>query len=321
MLLVFVVAVVLPVSTVLSILSSFFAYSNEGQSSPTRWLVSIMAPIAVSAWGLQKRSLDYSGALAGMFVGFVLTFSNYCFLAALLCFFVTASKATKFRGERKRILEDNYQEGGRRNWVQVLCNGGMAAEMSLIYLIDRGCGERMIDFVSEYRGSWLAISVLAAIACSNGDTWASEFGSVIGNSKPFLITGWRRVPRGTNGGISFVGTVSSALGGLAVGLAFYGCQLLSIGQYVLKEGPPQWPLPLIGLLAGFLGSLIDSVLGASLQFSGLNKKTGHVVEKPGPGVEHISGYALFDNHSVNLLSGVATSLIMPRIAVWLWEFV
>jgi uncharacterized membrane protein len=35
-----------------------------------------------------------------------------------------------------------------------------------------------------------------ALACSNGDTWASELGTVVGQTEPFLITSRQRVPRG-----------------------------------------------------------------------------------------------------------------------------
>lgn len=77
-----------------------------------------------------------------------------------MVFFVTSSKATKFRAEKKRKLEAEFKEGGQRNWIQVLCNGGMAAQLALLYLIDVGCGERPIDFDKEYRSSWLSIGIL-----------------------------------------------------------------------------------------------------------------------------------------------------------------
>ena len=50
--------------------------------------------------------------------------------------------------------------GGQRNWVQVLCNGGMAAQLAFLYILDLGCGERPIDFINDYRGSWLSLGVL-----------------------------------------------------------------------------------------------------------------------------------------------------------------
>lgn len=39
---------------------------------------------------------------------------------------------------------------------------------------------------------------LGALACSNGDTWASELGTVLTTASPRSITSWKRVPRGMN---------------------------------------------------------------------------------------------------------------------------
>lgn len=73
----------------------------------------------------------------------------------------------------------------------------------------------------------------------------------------------------------------------------------------------------MGGIAGLLGSIIDSVIGATLQYSGLDAQ-GRVVERPAPGVKHISGYRLLDNHSVNLISSILTGLITPFIAFSCW---
>lgn len=93
-------------------------------------------------------------------MGFVLTLTSFAHLACLMAFFVTSSKATKFRQEHKRKLETEFKEGGQRNWIQVLCNGGMATQLALLYLLDVGCGERPIDFDKDYRSSWLSIGIL-----------------------------------------------------------------------------------------------------------------------------------------------------------------
>lgn len=53
--------------------------------------------------------------------------------------------------------------GGQRNWIQVLCNGGMAAQLGLLYLLDVGASERPIDFVGDYRASWLSIGMLGKL--------------------------------------------------------------------------------------------------------------------------------------------------------------
>merc|ERR1712200_379909 len=74
-----------------------------------------------------------------------------------------------------------------------------ATELALLYLLDVGSADLPIDFRHHYRASWLGIGVLGALACCNGDTWASELGSVIAKSDPFLITTFEKVPKGTNG--------------------------------------------------------------------------------------------------------------------------
>lgn len=73
---------------------------------------------------------------------------------------------------------------------------------------------------------------------------------------------------GTNGGVSVMGLLSSLVGGCMVGLGYYMAILASLGPAVLESAPPQWPIIVIAALAGFLGSLIDSLLGATVQYSG-----------------------------------------------------
>lgn len=93
-------------------------------------------------------------------MGFILTLSSYAHLIALATFFVTGSKVTKFRSAEKKKIEANFKEGGQRNWIQVLCNGGMATQLALLYLLDVGSGERPIDFDKEYRSSWLSVGII-----------------------------------------------------------------------------------------------------------------------------------------------------------------
>ncbi|XP_070211275.1 transmembrane protein 19-like isoform X2 [Littorina saxatilis] len=293
----------------------------EGYQSPEPWrcLFAVMAPFFIAAYGLRKKSLCPSGALAGLMVGFFLTLSNLCFFAALLAFFICGSKATKYKGNMKRRLEDNFKEGGQRDWKQVVCNGGVGAWLAIMYMMETGCGERPINFSRHYEPSWLAMAILGSLACCCGDTFASEIGSVWNSQSPRLITTFRVVPRGTNGGVSLAGTIASGIGGLLVGVAYYLVLRVMVDIVPVHKNPPQWPVMAVGLVAGMVGSVIDSLLGALFQFSGYSKKEEKIVEQPGPGVDHISGLPLLDNHSVNLLSAFCTALVTPFIAasiVW-----
>lgn len=284
----------------------------------SRCIFAVTISLLVAGWGMRKKSLDLTGALGGIIVGLVLTFSSYCFLACLLTFFYTSSKATHFHSKKKRKFEDNYREGGQRNWIQVVCNGGTATQLSLIYLLSGGVGEAPLEFEKDFFRSWLSAAVLAALAGANGDTWASEIGTVLSENKPRLITTLREVPTGTNGGVSCVGIIVSALGGAAVGVAYFLCLFFTTdisNELVYRQAVL---LIFTGAFAGLFGSIFDSLLGATLQYSGIDSYSGKIVEKPGPGVKHISGISVLDNHSVNMIMSIASSVVVPSVTAKLY---
>ncbi|XP_017080071.1 transmembrane protein 19 isoform X1 [Drosophila eugracilis] len=299
--------------------SDFEGYPTESRViPPVRWLFSTLAPLALMTVALRRRSVNRSGAALGILVAFILSIASHPFFASLVVFFFSSSRATKFRAHMKRRFESDFREGeGQRNWVQVLCNGGMAAQLALLYLLDCGSGERSIDFSREYRSSWLGVAVMSAFACCNGDTWSSELGSVLSQRDPVSIITWRRVPRGTNGGVSLAGIAVSLLGGLLVGFGYFVTVRYTVEAKMLLVSPPQWPIVAFGGIAGLFGSLLDSVLGGLLQFSGINAE-GKIVEAPGKGVRHVSGLRILDNHSVNLISSIITGVTIPVLAQRFW---
>ncbi|KAM4900927.1 transmembrane protein 19 isoform 1-T1 [Sylvia borin] len=291
-------------------------YGTLRPISPWRWLFSVLVPLIIATQGFKKKSLDHSGALGGLVVGFILTVANYSFFSSLFVFFVTSSKLTKWKKDIKKQIDSEYKEGGQRNWVQVFCNGGVPTELALLYMIENGPGEIPIDFSKEYTASWMCLSLLGALACSAGDTWASEIGSVMSKSKPRLITTWKQVPVGTNGAVTLVGLISSLLGGMTVGIAYFITQLIFVTD--LEMSAPQWPIIVFGAAAGLLGSIVDSYLGATMQYSGFDQTIGMVVNHQTTDSKHISGKPILDNNAVNLFSSVIIALVLPGTAWFFW---
>ncbi|XP_069030686.1 transmembrane protein 19 isoform X2 [Embiotoca jacksoni] len=291
-------------------------YGTLQPVSPWRWLFSILVPLVMALRAVKRRSLDRSGALAALFVGFVLMMANYSFSSSLLAFFFTSARLTRWRGAQKKKIDPEYKEGGQRNWVQVFCNGGVPTELALLYMIEVGPGEIAIDFRKQYSASWMCLSLLGALACCAGDTWASEVGPVLSQSQPRLITTWEEVPAGTNGGVTPVGLVASFLGGVAVGATYFVTQLLMVGDLHLAD--PQWPLVVYGGAAGLLGSMLDSFLGAHMQYSGFDSSVGKVVSYESATTRRICGKPILDNNAVNLFSSVLVALVLPGLAWGIW---
>mmetsp|Transcript_2640 Transcript_2640/g.7467 ORF Transcript_2640/g.7467 Transcript_2640/m.7467 type:complete len:245 (+) Transcript_2640:432-1166(+) len=216
---------------------------------------------------------------------------------------------TKLNQELKAKLEDGFKQNGQRTWVQVLCNsaGGsllcLAARLSLPPTLP---GELSSTAASPANTALLA-GFLGHYACCCADTWASEVG-ILSSKPPRLVTTLKVVPPGTNGGVSALGLLASASGGLFMGVVFW------LAGSTSQSDSMAWRAVLLGLASGLLGSLIDSLLGATVQYSGFCERTRRVVAAPRQGVKHVSGVALLGNHAVNAVSAAATALAAAAAA-------
>jgi uncharacterized membrane protein len=136
------------------------------------------------------------------------------------------------------------------------------------------------------------------------------------------------VPPGTNGGISLLGTAAAAAGGLLMGLCSYLLQLSDSYLGLAPCGPSTSLgdaviIPL-AMCAGVLGSLLDSLLGATVQYSGLDERSKKVTSAaPRPGsedaqcVKRICGRDVLSNTGVNVAASLLTSAVAAAAAPWL----
>ena len=96
----------------------------------------------------------------------------------------------------------------------------------------------------------------AALCEAAADTVSSEIGKAAGR-RAHLITNFHSVPAGTDGGITFQGTLAGIIAAWIVAAVASSFNVIT----------GFWLLP--AMLSGIAGMLLDSVLGAKLQRPGL----------------------------------------------------
>lgn len=282
------------------------------------WSVfSLLIGAVVAVIALHRRSVCSSGAIAGFLVLSLSVFSGFRFGALIIGFLVSSSKLTKYGAETKRELEGvDYKHGGQRDWLQVLVNSSIATVLSLLIAYYTNWEDKCLDSTSSPLVTGLLGGILGHYACCNGDTWSSEIG-ILSASQPLLITTMRTVQRGVNGAVTLSGLLAATAGGAFIGLIFVLVGLVTAkceGTLAFK----QWLALPIGAFAGLFGSVCDSLLGATVQFSGYCVVRKKVVEKPGPTVKRVSGQDILDNNGVNFVSVLITTIATAAICLFVF---
>lgn len=279
-------------------------------------VIAVLISLAIAASSYKKKSLDLSGAFMGFVVMTIHFAVNYRFGAMLLVFFFTSSKLTKFGDEKKRKIDPEYKEGGQRNWLQVLSNAGIASLLVILFWLMSGSEDKCLDSTESKFATALIGSIIGHYSCSNGDTWSSELG-ILSDAQPRLITTFKPVRRGTNGGVTKAGLIAAAAAGSIVGLTFVLMGFFTTNCMFNKSLNQLLVIPL-STVAGLSGSVIDSLLGATLQFTGFCSVRNKIVGKPGPTVKKISGLKILDNNAVNLVSIVLTAMLTSFAGVYIF---
>ncbi|KAJ3056562.1 Transmembrane protein 19 [Rhizophlyctis rosea] len=285
-------------------------------------LLALTACSLLAYHGIRKKSLSKSGSAAAFLVGLI-TFShpNNVFAVILIVFYLSSSRLTKYKAQRKQQLEEDFKVGGQRTATQVLSNGLTGTFVAFAHwaVVPPDLEPPLCLGGSTELQKFHTILILAYMghyACCNGDTWASELG-ILSTRPPILITTLKEVPRGTNGGVSPFGLAASLLGGLTIGVVAATTLFFTDTHCTTSLVSRSLFLCGAGAALGLTGSLIDSLLGATLQKSVYNTATKQITPdfrnlKPGEKVtdlKHISGIAVLDNHQVNFISSWLTAAL------------
>jgi uncharacterized protein (TIGR00297 family) len=253
--------------------------------------------LAIAFAAYKKRSLSKSGFLAAVVLGtLIYIWGGLWFSAIMVGFFVSSTILTKFKKAVKKKADNLNEKGGNRDSMQVIANGGIGLVFALLFYI--------------FKHPAFLVAYGASFAEANSDTWASEIG-VLSKRRPHSILTGKPVENGISGGISPLGTISAMLGSLFITLIFAAGYILiySFDNRVLLY-------TVLVFLAGFIGSLIDSLLGASFQAQyycyelQINTEKRYYNSKEN---KLIKGLPFFNNDIVNLSSNALASILAALI--------
>jgi len=255
----------------------------------------VLAVVAASL-ARRARSLSTSGVVAAVACGTLCVVGGWRWAGLLISYFVAATALSwAGRSEKESRTGGIVSKGGERDAMQVIANGGVyslaAASTAAIH------------------APYLIWGALGAIAAASADTWATEIGVWLGG-EPRLVTNGTIVRSGTSGGVTGAGLLGSAAG--AAWIALCAMLLGFTGRGVVAAA----------LVGGIGGSLVDSLVGATIQerrwCDACAEPTERTVHLCGGTTRRVGGIIWLDNDVVNLVStfaGFLLGIIMYFIAV------
>ncbi len=226
-------------------------------------------------FAFRAKTADLSGLFSAALVGIILLVfaapQGPQWFLIMLAFFILGSAATKYKFEYKKRIGVEQGQSGARGYRNVFANGIIAAAAAVLF----GVFQQPL-FVVMYVG---------CVATAAADTLASEIG--VTGGIPRLITTLKKVPIGTNGGITLTGETVALLGGFVV----------SVVAMLLNVITPQ--MMVICTLAGFVGTNIDSVVGATLENKGFLGNAGtNFIATLGGGIFAVGVYLLLAGYGL-----------------------
>ncbi len=255
------------------------------------------AIIALAAW--RMKALSVSGMIAAIFVGAAIyIFGGIESTVILMVFFISGSILSKLNTKNNSPSTHVEGAGGWQNlsqtrgrdWKQVLCNGGAAA-FGVIWLAARP------DLREQ-----ATLFFLGTLATATADTFATEIGTRFGK-RTYNILSLRPMQKGLSGGVSLVGILASIIGAALIAimpsLIFYEegklCGLVLVHVF-----------PVV-LIAGCVGALLDSLIGAAFQAKFTTPEG--VITEDRANATLASGIRYIGNNATNLIATIWGGLI------------
>lgn len=203
-------------------------------------LIVYLLLITASFISYLTKKLTLTGAITGGIVGFfIYQGTGLTGLLLLAIFFIIGTAATKWQANKKSAITATEKNDDRRTAGQVLANGGVAAALGLI------------AWLSPDKTGVAQLMIAGSLAAATADTLSSELGMIYGR-RFFNILTFKKDQCGLDGVVSMEGTLIGLAGALLIAGAYSAMISWSISFYLIA-------------LAGLIGNLVDSVLGALVE--------------------------------------------------------
>ena len=276
----------IPLSTALML---HYFLSPSPYHTPDQMVIAMIFAAVIGIVSIYFNFLAVSGSVATFLLATIIYgIGGWTWTIPILTFFVASSFLSKFGKARKKKFEMIFDKTDKRDVGQVAANGGIAGIIILQWHFFPNNGE-------------LYYLYLASLAAVTADTWGTEIGT-LWKGKPRSIVTMKKVEPGTSGGISFQGTFG----------ALVGAVIVTSSAIVVNGLGFSAPLISTIIFSGLIGSLVDSLLGATIQAQ-YQASDGKITEKTvvdGVKTVLVRGIHWFDNDTVNWLCAFSGAIIM-----------
>jgi uncharacterized protein (TIGR00297 family) len=276
-----------------------------------QFVIGLVLSVLIAGLGYWRGSLTTSGVAGAILVGtLVFGFGGWIWGLLLVTFFVSSSWLSHHKRPEKEAITGKAASAGPRDLGQALANGGLGALLALVYATNPE--------------PLLFAAFLGVMGTVNADTWATELG-VLSPVPPTLITTGEQVLAGTSGGVTRLGSWASMAGALLVGTV-----ATALTQIWSLSVDGVWSMsaisfPLLAVSGGVVGSLFDSLLGATVQgiyyCERCRKETEIPVHHCGQASRPVRGWRWLNNDVVNFLSSCVGGLVAVFLASLLWRWI
>lgn len=210
-------------------------------------MITCLATVPLALLAMRARAVTLSGALSGIAISVILALTpTAAAVVVFLLFVFLGSAGSRLGAKEKKALGVMQSDHGRRTWWHAWANAGPAAVAVLFAVVGTATGRFGFDRAAA------EIFAIGSIAAMLADTIAGEWGTLKGGQPRSIVT-LRPVPIGTDGGVTLSGMLAAtAMSILAAGIAclFHAGSMRIFGAI---------------FLAGFLGNVVDSILGATIE--------------------------------------------------------